>query len=67
MVGALGLNAIDPGSNPVWSLIRGPFLESPETLRVIFGCHNSFVSQKRSGFKSLNLTVLFIFVTVKTC
>ena len=28
------------------SLARGPFLESPETLRAIFGCHNSFCNSR---------------------
>ena len=46
-----------------------PFLESPETLRAIFysGVTIPFVSQKRRGFKTSNFTVIFLFVTLKTC
>ena len=33
---------LDPGSNPVLTNLRGPFLESPETLRAIFGMRSRF-------------------------
>ena len=47
----------------------GPFLESPETLQAIFGCHNhgSRVSEEWRGFNSSNFTVIFLFVNLKTC
>ena len=47
----------------------GPFLESPETLRAIFGCHNSLCNSRtdRRAFNSSNFTVIFLFVTLKTC
>ena len=45
----------------------GPFLESPETLRAIFGCHNPLVPVEWRGFNSSNFTVISLFVTLKTC
>ena len=47
----------------------GPFLESPETLRAIFGCHNSGIPlylKNGVDLNSSNFTVIFHFVTLKT-
>ena len=46
---------------------RGPFLESPESLRAISGVTIPSVSQERRGFKSSNFTVSLFFATLKTC
>ena len=46
---------------------RGPFHESPVTLRAIFGVTIPFVSQEQGEFKSSNFTVIFLFVTLKRC
>ena len=60
--GELGENLWEQGKGPTNSPTRdaksrtwGPFLESPETLRAIFGCHNS-----------LCISRIFLFVTLKT-
>ena len=45
--------------------ILGPFLESPETLRAIFGCHNSLCISRTEGFKSSNFTFSLLLVTLK--
>ena len=50
----------------VGSLLLGPFLESPETLWTIFGCHNSLIPRERRGFKSSNFTVSLLFVILNT-
>ena len=43
------------------SLLRGPFLESPETLRAIFGSRDSLICISRTErFKSSNFTVIFL-------
>ena len=51
---------------------EGPFLKSPGTLRAIFGCHNSLCKSRTESiwtraFNSSNFTVIFLFVTLKTC
>ena len=43
--------------------VQGPVSRSPQTSGVTI----SFVSQERRGFKSLNFTVIFLFVILKTC
>ena len=56
------------GSNPVkaaWSF-QGPVSRSPETLRPFSGVTIAFVTQERRAFNSLNYTVIFLFVTLKT-
>ena len=51
-----------------WSVDWGPFLESPETLRAILGCHNFLCNSRTERiFKLSNFTIIFLFVTLKAC
>ena len=66
LVWALGLHEVAPGSNPV--LTSGArFSKVPKLYRPFSGVTIPFVSQERRGFKSSNFTVIFLFVTLKTC
>ena len=45
------------------SVTRGPYLESPETLRAIFKCHNSFCTSRREPENLIRQTArLFFFL-----
>ena len=44
---------------------RGPFLESPQTLRAIFGCRNSFCTSRTERIEVVKLHIPFSFCFLK--
>ena len=54
-------------NNRPWkkSRTRGPFLESPETLRAIFGCHNSLCISRTERIQVVKLHSFFSFCYLK--
>ena len=66
VVKALGLHAVAPDSNPV--LTSGArFSKVPKLDGPFSGVTITFASQERRGFESSDFTVIFLFVTLKTC
>ena len=62
MVSAFDSGSCDPGSGPGARFSKVPKLYGPFS-----GVTIPFVSQERREFKSSNFTVIFLFITLKTC
>ena len=62
MVSAFDSASCDPGSGP-----GARFSKVPKLYGSFSGVTIPFVSQERREFKSSNFTVIFLFITLKTC